>query len=60
MKINDADKVLIKESKLMITIGSKNKSIIGDNIFTDDILTRFNVDIDIDNDNGENGENDDK
>ena len=58
VKINDADKVLIKESKLMITIGSKNKSIIGDNIFTDDILTRFNVDID--EDNGENDDNHDK
>ena len=42
---NDKDKVLLKESKLMISISSKNKSLLGDNIFTDDILTRFNIDI---------------
>jgi superfamily II DNA helicase RecQ len=51
VKIKDEDKVLLKETKLMKSIGSKNKSTLGDNIFTDDVLSRFNVSLDSDNDN---------
>lgn len=49
MKIKEDDKILIRETKLMKSINSKNKSILGDNIFTDDILDRFNISLDSDN-----------
>ena len=48
VKINDEDKILLKETKLMKSISSKSKSKLGDNIFTDDILDRFNVSLDSD------------
>jgi RecQ family ATP-dependent DNA helicase len=46
IKINTEDQLLITESQLMKNIGTKTKSKVKDNIFTDDILDRLNVSLD--------------
>ncbi len=45
-EINIEDQLLLNESNLMKTISEKSSSILNDDIFTDDILDRFNITLD--------------
>ena len=48
INIKKEDKLLLTESKIMKNINSIGKSKIKDDVFNDDVLKRFNIDIDLD------------